>query len=233
MANTEKVKQVKEIGGFKLATTRKNKEGNLLHVLDTATKIRREQPKHAGDLQLPEAIFEIDEKAKIVVRIKNAYELGIVEFVGQRAETYKKTDKKTGEAKQITRNVNEYNCKPFTFIQGDDGNLYLIVGAGKKANGTMTEGWANLSAFARNLVAPKVMLDLTKPQKSTFAIDDVETSFFAVQVNNGIREKSEKAIKGYKLSLVGTVGFDEEEITAMPYAQPKAKVETTVNEDEF
>lgn len=228
---TKQVREVKEANGFKLHTTRKSKEGTYLHVLDTKAVTKRQQPEFPGDLQVPEVLFTIDEKAKIKVYVRNAYSIGLVEFAGQKEENYKKKDK-DGNEQILVRKVNQYNTKPFTYLQGDDSNLYIVVGLGTKAKGTLTEGWADLSVYARSLVVPKVIIDITQPSKVTFAIDEEETAFYPVQVDGtGVKHRSDKPIMGYKLTFMGKAAFDEDEVTNLPVAVAKEKA--TISENEF
>jgi hypothetical protein len=220
--------------GFQVLSTRKNKEQSYLHVLDGSSKTKFEKPKFPGDMQVNEALFVIEENGKTKVYVKNAYNIGLVEFAGEKNEPYKRKNE-DGTTTELERKVKQYVTKQFCYVQGTDSNLYLLVGTGTKAKGTMSEGWADLSAYIRNLVKPLRVLDITVPQQSTFAIEPELSSFYPIQYDNaGFEHKSDEAIKGYKLTLIGTVGLDEDAITNVPKAQPKvASAETIIDEDEF
>lgn len=192
--------------GFKFSTTRKSKDGTYHHVTETSIKNTVPKAENPGDNQVDEVHFKIDENGKVIVSVKNAYTLGLVEFLEKKTETFKKKVKnEAGEIVQEekTRKVNKYNTKPFLYIQGTDGNLYLYIGEGKKANGKMTEGWANLSAYARNLMLPKLFVDITVPSEAVFAIDSEATAFYPTQVDGtGKQTQSDEALYGYKLTFV-------------------------------
>lgn len=220
-------------GGFKLATTRVGKDKTMLHVLDTHAKIKRITPQFPGDLQVPEFVISVDEKGKVKAIVKNAYELGIVTHVGQREENYKKLDKKTNETIERMRKVHVYETKPITFIQGTDGNFYLLVGVGVKVHGTLSEGRVDLSSYVRNLVSPKLIVDISTPKRYTFAIDKDTSSFIAIQSEAGVLVKSEKPLQGYKLTLMGVAEFDEEAVTSVPEAVKVPKVAAEITEDDF
>ena len=220
--------------GFQVLSTRKNKEQSYLHVLDGSTKTKFEKPKFPGDMQVNEVLFVIEENGKTEVHVKNAYNIGLVEFAGEKNEPYKRKNE-DGTVTELERKVKQYVTKQFCYVQGVDGNLYLVVGTGTKAKGTMSTGWANLSAYIRNLVKPTKVLDITVPQQSTFAVETEESAFYPIQLDNsGFEHRGTEAIKGYKLTLIGTVGLDEDAITNVPKAQPKvAGAETIIDEDQF
>jgi len=232
-----KIETTKEINGIKLRTTRKNKDGNYLHATDVKATTKRVKAVNPGEFQIDEVLFRIDENARTKVYVKNAYDIGLITYAGKKEDNYNKK-LKDGTTKPMTRMTHQYTGKPFTYVQGDDGNLYLLVGAGIKAKGTLSEGWADLSTFVRNLVSPKMILDIKTPVNATFSIDKNVSSFYMVQVNGDHHiEKSEKAVQGYKLTLMGTTPYDDDIVTNLPAAPKKEStkkvVETAIDNDEF